>query len=203
MAGRTIAAVTTILLARHGESDWNRARRWQGHADRPLTELGRAQAAALADQCDRFSLAAVYSSDLRRARDTARAVADRHGLPVVERQDLREVDCGSWSGCRHEDLPPAEIDRWKAGEKAWSGGESYEEMADRLVEAVSEIAARHPDATVLVVSHGAAIRGVHARAAGLPIHEYRLLHPAIANARLSAIAVRDGAFEELEQVAAP
>jgi broad specificity phosphatase PhoE len=197
MERRTIAAVTTILLARHGESDWNRAQRWQGHADRPLTTRGREQAEALARTCDRFSLSAVYSSDLVRARATAEAVARKRGLPVVERRDLREVDCGSWSGRRHDEIDPVEIERWRAGEKAWTGGESYEEMAVRLVRAVRSIAAGHPDATVLVVSHGAAIRGVHAHAVGLPIHEYRLLHPTVANARLSGVEVENGTLRDL------
>src|SRR6476646_1702098 len=84
--------VTTLLLARHGESDWNRARRWQGFADRPLTERGKAQAAALAERLERFPLEAVYSSDLERATSTAEAVAEAQGLEVVQLPRLREVD---------------------------------------------------------------------------------------------------------------
>ena len=90
--------MTTLLLARHGETDWNRARRWQGHADRPLTDRGRAQAAALGDRLANIALDAVYSSDLRRARETAEAVALPHGLDVIELPELREVDVGSWEG---------------------------------------------------------------------------------------------------------
>src|SRR5262249_12567689 len=84
--------VTTLLLARHGETDWNRARRWQGHADRPLTERGWAQAAALAERLADIALDAVYASDLRRARDTAAVVAARQGIEVIELRELREVD---------------------------------------------------------------------------------------------------------------
>jgi broad specificity phosphatase PhoE len=186
--------VTTILLARHGETDWNRDQRWQGHADRELTELGRAQALALAERLDAFPIAAVYSSDLVRARDTARAVAERRGVDVIERIDLREVDCGSWSGVRHADLDPEEVARWKAGERGWSGGESYEEMAVRLVAAVRDVADAHPEAHVLVVSHGAAIRAVHAHAAGLSLHEYRRQHPTVANGGLSAVTIENGTF---------
>ncbi len=72
--------MATILLARHGETDWNRERRWQGHTDRPLTPRGREQARALAKRLDRVRLEAVYASDLTRARETAVAVAERQGL---------------------------------------------------------------------------------------------------------------------------
>lgn len=189
--------MTTILLARHGETDWNRDRRWQGHADRGLTELGRAQALALAERLDAFPIAAIYSSDLARARETARPVADRRGIEPIERADLREVDCGSWSGARHAELDPEEIARWKAGEKGWAGGESYEEMGVRIVAAVSDVAGRHPHEYVLVVSHGAAIRAVHAHAAGLSVHEYRRLRPTVANGGLSAVAIANGSVRDL------
>ena len=90
--------MTTILLARHGETDWNLERRVQGHTDRPLNESGRAQALALADRLSTESLDAVYSSDLARARETAAVIAARHGLDVIETSDLREKDFGSWEG---------------------------------------------------------------------------------------------------------
>src|SRR2546430_17237581 len=67
--------VTTLLLARHGETDWNRARRWQGHADRPLTDRGRAQATALAERLPEIGLDAAHSRDLRRAPEHPEAVA--------------------------------------------------------------------------------------------------------------------------------
>ena len=79
----TVAAVTTLLLARHGETDWNREGRWQGWADPPLNETGRAQARALAEQLRDTPFDAVYSSDLRRAHETAEIVAEPHSVPVV------------------------------------------------------------------------------------------------------------------------
>jgi broad specificity phosphatase PhoE len=192
--------VTTILLARHGESDWNVELRWQGHADRPLTRRGRAQADALADRLETYPLAAIYSSDLRRALDTARTVADRHGIDVVTRGDLREVDVGSWSGRTRAELEsrfPEQIARWENGAKGWDDGESYEQMAARIIRAVGEIAAEHPGDHVLVVSHGGSVRAVHAHALGMEFHAYRRSAPVEPNARLSAVSIENGAFRLL------
>lgn len=189
--------MTTILLARHGETEWNAAGRWQGQADPPLNETGKAQAERLAELLDPYPLAAIYASDLERARATAEAVGRRRGLPVLLRRDLREVDCGSWSGRFHADLPPEQVARWRAGEKAWEGGESYEEMAERILAAVFDIAARHDGEHVLIVSHGGAIRAIHASALGLSYHEYRLRHPTVQNGALSAVAARGGTLAPL------
>ena len=89
---------TLVLVARHGQTDWNRERRWQGHADRPLTPAGRAQAQALAGRLGAVRLDAICASDLRRARETARTVAAPHGLEVEIVPALREVDTGDWTG---------------------------------------------------------------------------------------------------------
>ena len=96
--------MTTILLVRHGETDWNLERRWQGHIDRPLNDVGRAQARALADRLDSEPFAAVYSSDLARARETAEIVAAAHGLPVHLDPRLREADVGEWSGLTADEI---------------------------------------------------------------------------------------------------
>jgi probable phosphoglycerate mutase len=189
--------VTTLLLARHGESDWNAQKRWQGHADRPLTRRGRDQATALAERLDAFPLAAIYASDLLRARETATAVARRRGLEVACRDDLREVDVGSWSGRSRDELEaaaPEQVARWLDGDKGWEGGESYEQMADRVVAAVTEIAAAHPGEHVLVVTHGGCVRAVHAQALGLTFHAHRSTAPVEPNARLSAVVVENGAM---------
>lgn len=192
--------MTTILLARHGESDWNREHRWQGHTDRPLTDLGREQARVLAGRLADVPLDAVYASDLARARETARAVAEPRGLAVIERPDLREVDVGSWSGKTREEVErtdPDGLTRWLAGATGWAGGEAYEEMAARAVAAVLEIAAAHPGGRVLVVSHGGCVRAIHAHALGLEFHAYRRSAPVEPNARLSAVAVESGAIRRL------
>ena len=192
--------MTTILIARHGQSDWNHEKRWQGHADRPLTERGREQAQALADRLAHIELDAVYSSDLKRARDTAAAVAESQGLELQQLPDLREVDVGSWSGLTRaeaEERFPEGFARWRDGYPGWKDGETYEAMTDRVLRAVDEIAAEHEGGRVLVVSHGGPIRAMHAAALGLDVHAYRRLRPVEPNARLSAVCFVDGKLTEL------
>ena len=150
--------MTTLLLARHGETEWNREERFQGHADPPLNETGREQAAALAEELAAEPVEAVYSSDLRRASETAEIVGARLGLPVEQNRGLREIDVGSWQG-----LTRAQIDG-----RPWDG-ETYEQHAERVTGALRAIAGRHPKARVLVVSHGGTLRRVQQAVLGEPL----------------------------------
>ena len=162
--------MTRILLARHGETDWNRVGRWQGHADPPLNDAGRGQAAELAERLAGDGIAAIYSSDLRRASQTAHVVADRLGLAVIEDAGLREIDVGSWSGFTRAEVErrfPEGYARWLDGEIGHDG-ETREELTERVVGAVERIAAAHPDDTILVVTHGGAIRALRRYADGDP-----------------------------------
>ena len=192
--------MTILLLARHGQSDWNATRRWQGHADRPLTEQGREQARALAARLRHIELDAVYSSDLRRAADTAAEVADTHGLETIRRPALREVDVGSWSWLTRDEAKqrfPQGYARWLDGFPGWDDGESYEDMGARVLGAILEIAHAHEGGRALVVSHGGPIRAIHATALGLDIRTYRRVRPVEPNARQSAVCYTDGALTEL------
>jgi probable phosphoglycerate mutase len=182
--------VTRILLARHGETDWNRLGRWQGHADPPLNEAGRKQAAALAERLaddGNDGVVAIYSSDLLRASQTAGVVADRLGLDVVEERGLREIDVGSWSGLTRAEVEqrfPDGYARWLGGEIGHDG-ETREQLTERVVGAVERIAAEHPEGTVLVVTHGGAIRALRRHAAGDPGEP-------IENCGTSSLALVDG-----------
>jgi probable phosphoglycerate mutase len=188
--------MTTLLLARHGETDWNSERRWQGHADRPLNDAGRAQAGELAGSLDGAPLAAIYSSDLARARETAEIVGARLGLRVVLDPGLREVDVGDWSGVRHDEIAerfPEGFARWQDGLHGWEGGESYEEMRERAVATLLRIAAAHRDETVLVVAHGGTIRACDAAARGLTYRESRQATlPPAGNCSVRELRVEDG-----------
>ncbi len=146
---------TRILLVRHGETDWNADRRWQGHTDTTLNERGREQARALAAALDGKRVHAVYSSDLVRAHETARILARRFGLDVTAVPGLRERRFGSFEGLRDEEV----VDRFPGLHTA-PDAETREEMAARVWEALDAIARAHRDETVIVVAHGGPIRAI-------------------------------------------
>ncbi|HWB55714.1 MAG TPA: histidine phosphatase family protein [Gaiellaceae bacterium] len=192
--------MTVLYLARHGQSDWNAANRFQGHTDRPLTDLGRKQADALARELAPIALAAIYSSPLLRAFDTAEAVAAGRDLGVVAEDGLREVDVGSWAGLTRaevEERYPAGFRRWIDGGEGWEDGETYDRMSTRVLATTLRIVRAHEHAEILVVSHGGPIRAIHAAAEGMTVHEYRRLSPVEPNARLTRVVVDDGRFARL------
>ena len=151
--------MTTLLLVRHGETDWNADGRLQGQTDRPLNDYGRGQARQLATELADGELEAIYSSDLSRARETAEIVGERLGLPVALDSDLREKDWGTWEG-----LTAAERDR------VGFVGESTQAHQERMLRALRRIAERHPDdRRVLVVTHGGSMRRVQTAALGMAL----------------------------------
>ena len=173
--------MTTILLARHGETDWNRDGRFQGWADPPLNETGRGQAQALAIQLADVPIDAVFSSDLRRAHETALIVAEPHGIPVVVDQGLREIDVGSWSGLTRSEIE----ERFPGAEH--HDGETREEHLARVLAAVERIACAHRGDRILIVSHGGSLRTLRRHALGDPVHP-------IENCSVYELRFRDGAF---------
>jgi broad specificity phosphatase PhoE len=190
---------TTILLARHGETDWNAVGRWQGHTDRALTERGRRQAVELAERLANDAIDAVYSSDLLRAVETAEPVAKRLGLPLQTVPELREVDVGTWAGLTRDEVAerfPDGFRRWSEWQTGWEDGETYDEMGERVVGAILRLAREHPGERILVVSHGGAIRALHAAAAGIDIATFRQLRQVVENARVTSILVENGRLSE-------
>ena len=172
--------MTRLLLARHGETDWNREGRWQGHLGPGLNARGREQAAALARRLSGEVLDLLYTSDLDRAVETAATIAARSRLEVVVDPELREVDVGDWSGMTRAQIAerdPAGYQRWLAGESGWSGGETYRQMHRRAVAALERIAEAQAGRTVVVVSHGGPIRAMVAHVVGLPPGERRRVGP--------------------------
>ncbi len=152
------SAPTRLLLLRHGQTDFSRQRRYSGRGNPDLTDVGRRQAADAARYLSgKGGIAAVISSPLRRAYDTAEAAADALGLPVQVDDDLIETDFGEWEGLTFAEAAerhPQLHGRWlsDAGVPA-PGGESFEQVQDRVQRARDRIIAAHGASTVLVVSH--------------------------------------------------
>lgn len=193
---------TTIHLVRHGETDWNRERRFQGHADIPLNEAGLEQARELAAGFDGERFSAVYTSPLRRAAQTAEVLGARLGAVVHEHDGLKEVDVGSWSGFTVTEIEardPEGFARWAEWRTTgWRDGETYEELAARVVAGTLELAERHAGEQVLAVTHGGPIRALLASAHGLEIHEVHGVAGPLGNCAVVRIAVREGEIEAVD-----
>jgi 2,3-bisphosphoglycerate-dependent phosphoglycerate mutase len=184
--------MATLLLARHGETDWNAEHRWQGHSDVPLNDRGRAQARALADDLEPETLAAIYSSDLLRAYETARTVAERKGMDVIVDRALRETNLGVWEGLTSTEIERRFPDDWRVwrdgGVPAGRGGETPQEARERVVEVANRIAAAHEGEQVLVVAHGGVLRH-------LALHADLVLpETGFPNCHVLRVEYRDGAF---------
>ncbi|HRE00637.1 MAG TPA: histidine phosphatase family protein [Ilumatobacteraceae bacterium] len=164
-ARTTQTAGTRLLVIRHGESEWNAARRWQGQADVELNERGRLQAAEAGLNLGMFD--ALWASDLVRARLTAEIIGAIIGIgPVQVDQRLRETDVGPWEGLTHDEVNagwPGFLDTFRRPE----GFEDYSVAAERMMAAFADIATACPGGEVLVVTHGGVIRAVR-RAVGNP-----------------------------------
>jgi broad specificity phosphatase PhoE len=172
--------VTTLLLVRHGETDWNAAGRLQGHTDRPLNEYGRRQAHELAERLAGDGIDAVYASDLARARETAEILGSRLGLEVVIDADLREKNWGNWEGLTSDERAAIEFE-----------GESTEAHRERVLRAVERICAAHPGERVVVVTHGGSLRRIQAAVSGVAL-------PVIDNCSVWPVAHEDGTFRPLD-----
>lgn len=150
---------TRIVLIRHGETAWNRETRIQGHTDIPLSSLGLAQAARLAEALADEDLEAVYASDLSRARQTAEALAGSRGLSVRLDAGLRERAFGCFEGLSWQEIEqrhPEDAARWRKREPDFpvGGGESLNVFSARCLEAAHRAAAAHPGQSIALVAHG-------------------------------------------------
>jgi broad specificity phosphatase PhoE len=163
-----------IFLARHGETEWNVEGRWQGHSDSRLTPRGVEQALKLAEALSDEPLAAVYSSDLPRALNTAGYVAAPHGLEPIPDHRLREIDTGLWTARLGADIraeSPAEMERWvrRPWEHRMPRGESLGEVQSRCLAFVEDRVPRHAGEAIAIISHGAVTQTILAHAMGRPL----------------------------------
>ena len=166
--------MTRLILVRHAESEMKGC--YVGRLDPPLSAQGRAQADALARRMAGQSLAAVYSSPLKRALTTAQMIAAPHGLEVNVIAELAELDFGDWDGLTYQEIAeiaPQRFNRWLAdpAQARPPNGETLLEMSQRVMEAINGIIAAHPGETVVVVTHGGPARIIVCHALGISLSE--------------------------------
>jgi probable phosphoglycerate mutase len=154
-----MASTTRLTLIRHGETLWNRERRMQGQTDTALSDTGRAQAVALGERLAGAPLAALYSSDLTRAWDTAHAIAQRTGRDIIAEPKLRERRFGIFEGLTAAEMSERHPDEWQRFQSrdpdySIPGGECAREFHTRCLACLTEIAERHEGGEVAVVTHG-------------------------------------------------
>jgi 2,3-bisphosphoglycerate-dependent phosphoglycerate mutase/probable phosphoglycerate mutase len=186
-----------LVLLRHGQTDCNIAGRMQGHLDSLLTEVGQAQAAAVAPELARLGPDRLISSDLRRAVDTAEAVAVAANLPVKLDSRLRETHIGDWQGrtvAQVEQESPGAIAAWRS-DPAYRppGGESRVEVVRRsrpVIDELDEEYADNPQGIVVMVAHGGVIAGLVCGLLGLPTASWPSIG-GLGNARWAQLARRD------------
>jgi broad specificity phosphatase PhoE len=170
-----------LILIRHGETESNRERLALGREDVPLNERGRRQAAALATSLAGVPVAAVYSSPLCRAVETARPLAEARGLEVQVEEDLIEMAVGDLEGLSPQEMLERYGDflrEWfstQAGGLRMPGGESLQDVQDRAWAAIERLRERHPEETVVVVTHNFTIHAILCQVLGLPLASFRRL----------------------------
>ena len=164
---------TTLILIRHGETRLNALGVFQGQLDEPLNDVGLGQARAVAVSMAALEPEAIYASDLLRATQTADEIAKLTGHEVHTDERLREIHCGSWHGRSIDEVSqefPQLVKFRRSGQdfRRSDTGETAAEVADRVCEALFEIIKDNKNQTVMIVSHGLAIRVGIARLLGLP-----------------------------------
>jgi probable phosphoglycerate mutase len=149
--------VTTFFFVRHGESEANRAHRFSGRTDSPLTDRGREQATEVADALEGTSFDRIFATPLSRSLDTALVIARRRKMPVDVVPDLIEIDVGERTGAAFDEIRG--LPEWTDdGFVAWPGGESLEQVLDRALRAMRRIHRENERGTVLVIGHGGVTR---------------------------------------------
>lgn len=186
-----------LLLVRHGQTDLNRDQRVQGRSDHSLDETGRGQAALLARRLSRAPVRAVFSSPLRRAMETAQAIAGRHGLEVRCEAGLTEMDVGELDGITYRELRDRFGDfvrDWERdpGSVRMPGGETAQEVLARAWPVLQHAAGAAQEGAVVVVSHSFTLQALVCQAMDIPLaHLERVRHDVAA---VTTLAVRDGDF---------
>lgn len=191
--------MTTFVLIRHGESMANAQKAFAGHLDIPLSALGEKQAQVTADHIvSHFAVDAVYTSDLRRAFDTGKAVADRLGLPITPDTALREISAGDWEGVKFDKLETDFTDSYRVwltdiGHAVCDNGESVAQLQTRFLTALRRIAREHDGQTVVIATHATPIRCLQCAVGGHSLDEMKTI-PWVTNASVTVAQCEQDKF---------
>lgn len=165
-----------VYIVRHGLTIWNNEKRYQGHTDIELSEEGKEQAAALQKRLAGVKFEAIFSSDLSRAFETARIIAEPHNLDVKVIPGVKEMNFGVWEGLTFPDLQskyPDLVKIWmeRPQDLAIPEGESFLLVRERAMEAITTITKEYPYGDLAIVSHGGTIAAVLTGLLGLPVEK--------------------------------
>lgn len=176
--GSALQESTRLFVLRHGQTAWNAEQRIQGHLDMPLNAVGRWQAERLAQALAGEELAAIYSSDLLRARETAAPLAQLRALPVQTEPELRERAFGHFEGRSFTEIEtqwPQDARRWRQREPDFGpgGGEVLTDFYARCVACALRLAGRHGGQTIALVAHGGVLDCLYRAALGIELQAPR------------------------------
>jgi len=164
--------ITTVLLIRHGQTDWNKIGRWQGHTDIPLNDRGHQQARLLAHRLATWPISVIYTSDLKRAVQTADPLGAKLGLVPIKEPALRERNGGFFQGLTREELQARFGEEWRRVRQdglAPPNGESDLDLAMRVEAAFQQMVNRHKGDMIAMISHGGALKVLISHILGLPL----------------------------------
>ena len=189
--------IVNFFLVRHGETTWNKEKRWQGQADVPLSEVGVEQVRSLARQLQTEGnhIGAVVTSPLSRAYQTADILAGALSLEPRPAPLWREMNIGAWSGLTTEEVTVRHTDEWqriRAGQDLpRGGGETMTQFHNRIIRGADLLAQEHSGEKVLVVTHGGPIRSFILYCRDMPVSRYREVER-IGNASLTEVVFQKG-----------
>ena len=189
--------MTRFIFVRHGQSIANLEKIFAGNYDVDLSSLGHKQAQFTADFVSKnYQVDAIYSSDLKRAYETAEYIANLLGLEIQKEPGMREINAGKWEGCSFEELAIKYVDDYEIwltdiGNARCTEGESVAELAKRVYVTIKQIADKNPNRTVLITTHGTPIRALQLHSTGSPLSNMKEI-PWVSNASVTEMVYDNG-----------
>lgn len=186
---------TKVIMVRHGETEWNVLCKFLGSVDLPLNEKGRRQAGYAKEALKNEKIDVIYSSPMKRAYETGEIIRGDRPLPILTDDGLREIGCGKWEGMDGKEVEeryPGQIELWgnRPEELKIDGGDTFQEVSDRIVDAFFRIVNANRGKTILITSHMICLTLLMIHFEGRRINEMWDVKP-IGNAALNIVEVSE------------